>query len=346
MLSRLLLPVLAVIFAAAPLGAQSTPPSLEVARSLDTRRAVEQQWRLPSLKADALVRVKAVVGTAGNLQADEISVETLNPEDREAARTSVEAALGQTRIALAPGPVEFSLRARSGPRVPGCFPLKIYVPTTVTPGAAGIPEAAVRGMQQGVLKWNAALVGYHKGSVLDPFVLTDRRELADIVIEAFEDYTDFSSYLVDEQTGRTTLRIPLKRPLAVLFGSSLRWWHPEQITQQTMFQLGRVLGLGLSEVPTNVLWPSQSLYFVQSSTDVAGTRAPQIESARSATLGSVGIGGRTGVSFDVTPGDPLDYGGGDRTLTNYQLEDAGDLVRTRTCGSGLRANRPELNPTG
>ncbi|AGY57081.1 hypothetical protein [Gloeobacter kilaueensis] len=297
--------------------------SSDIERPLTARQAFAQKWKLPSLKSDALVHVRAQVQPDGHLSGIEMEVDGPPSEQQSAVRQSAQAALANLQLPIAAGAVEFSLRARANARIPACFPLKVYVSDQMEDSSEAVPEVAIRAMHLGVTKWNAAISSFHKGSVMEPFILTSRPEEADVRIEAYQDYPDYSGYFIDEQTGRMIVRVPLKRFKPGLLQGNFQWWHPEQVLQQTMFQMGRALGLDLSDQPSNVLFAGQSLYIVT---------GPQ----RGVGLGSYDI--RIAQFGDLVN----DQGGGDRTLTNFQLEDAGELIKHRRCGAGLRAALPVI----
>jgi hypothetical protein len=292
------------------------------------REAVQVQWKLPRLKTDGTATVKAQLLSDGHLIDPQFTLggplATEGGQAAELTRRSLEEAIRRAVVATASrGPVEFTLQIRSGGRVPGCFPLRVALPVVLKDTQEPIPEVLFKGLEQGLIKWNAMVVGYAEGKLPEPLVVVPSPEQADVVVEAFEDYPDYSSYFIDERSGRVVVRMPFKRDVGALLMPGFRWWHPEQITQQTMFQLGRQLGLGLSEINTNVLYPEQSLTFVTS---------PQK---------GLGVGTRN-VQTEVIGNLVNEYGGGDRTVTSFQLEDAGDFVRTRRCAAERAPTSPNV----
>ncbi len=300
----------------------------EVPGSVRVRSAVLAQWKLPSIKVDAIVNVKVNVQANGRLVEAQIGLDgpvaLAEVQALDETKRSVEAALRRTVVSGIPvGQVEFTLRARAGARIARCYPLRVYLPGLLQDNSEQMPPTSVQALRQGLLKWNAMVVGYAGGKLPAPLILAEDPKAADVVVEVFEDYPDYSTYLVDDTSGQTILRVPAKRPIAGLLQSGWRWWHPEQVTQQIMFQLGRLLGLNLEEQPSNVLYPSQSVYYV-SKLKGAGTSTKDVKSE--------------------VFGDLLDYGGGDRTVTSYQLEDAGDTIRRQNCvESGSRLPVPASN---
>lgn len=301
-----------------PLVAQIMPQAdLKLTTSAGTdevvRAAVIRQWKLPRLKKDATVEIQANLLSGGSLANAKITVQGIEGEALDETRISLEKALARIQlVGQAPGPISFTVSLRSGARYGACYPLKLYIPEHMEDSREPIEPRLVIALQQGAIKWNAMAVGYGEGKVVPPFVFVDHPTEANVRIEAYEDHPGYSSYLVDEATGQTILRMPVKQLRSGLISSGFRWWKQEPVTQMTMFQLGRLLGLDLSEEPTSVLYPGISRYVSAVKTAASSTKA----------VSTVLLGDR----------DPLeDDGIGDRTLTSFQLTDATDLLRRRAC---------------
>lgn len=325
-LLRLIWPVW-IALPVAPVLAQSVPQAnLAVSSSqsvaVQVRERVADNWRMPKLTSDARVTVRTEVLTGGSLGKAQISVEGATGQAADDIAASVQKAIAGTTVASAPtGPVQFTLRARSSPYFKSCFPLKVYVPNRLQDSGEVLPATSVTALEQAALKWNGAVVGYAEGKVTNPFVIASDPKAADIRFVVFQDHPDYSSYRIDEQTGQVLLPVPAKQEVAALFSAGYRWWSPEVLTQEGMFQLGRLLNLSLSDQQTNVLYAGPSTSILSHKTDLGSTRDYQVYDRLS-------LGGGQG---SLTSGGIQPESQGDRTLTNYQLIDAGDWVRNHTC---------------
>jgi hypothetical protein len=313
--------------------------------SAQVREAVAERWRLPALSDDAFVSVRATVLLSGAVVNPQIDIRGVAGEKRDQVRRSVEQAIGRSVAAAPPGPVEFTIRARAG-AYPGrvCGPLKVYVPAVMEDSPEPPPKTSLSGMRNGVERWNRIVVGYGQGKASAPFALVDDPAQADVRVRAFEDYTDYAGYIVDERTGQAIVHVPLKYMKYGLFSSGLRWWSPEVITQQTMFQLGRLLGLSISEEPSNVVYPGHSEYIAPiSGGRVLGADAFALEGLRQAAATSLSVSGRMAAEGMRTARTRnfVEEGGTDRTITDFQLDTVLDALRGRTCP---RAQEPDLAP--
>lgn len=329
-MKKYLLTLLLLTGSPLPLAAQMIPKAeltLKTSPGADdvVRVAVIRQWKLPRLKQDTTVEVQANLLADGSLANAKITLQGVEGEDRDETRISLEKALARTQlVGQSPGPILFTVALRSGARYSNCYPLKLYIPERTEDSREPIEPKLVTALQQGAIKWNAMAVGYGEGKVVPPFVFTDNPTEANVRIEAYEDHPGYSSYLIDEAAGQTILRMPVKQLRSGLISSGFRWWKQEPVTQMTMFQLGRLLGLNLSEEPTSVLYPGVSRYVAAVKTEASSTKAV------STTL--------------VGYGDPLeDDGIGDRTLTSFQLDDVTDQLRRRACNG---VNPATYSPQG
>ncbi|WP_164929269.1 TonB C-terminal domain-containing protein [Gloeobacter violaceus] len=241
--------------------AQEAPPEVnlrverDAAAGQKVRDAVVENWRLPAkLYQDVTARVQATVLLSGALVKPQISLDGLTGDERERTRRSLEEAIGRTVVSLPPGEVEFTILSRASAFEANCFPLKVYVPAAMKDSPEPVPATTVSGLREGALRWNRRLVRQSGGEPIDAFVLVDDPDQAHVRVEAFEDYPEYSNYLVDPQTRRVTVRVPIRELRSGLFASGFRWWHPDVVTLQTMFQLGRLLNLELSEEQGNALF--------------------------------------------------------------------------------------------
>jgi hypothetical protein len=291
------------------------------------RSAVLAHWRIPRLTDDMTVQAQFTVQADGKLTDPKVSVEGAAGDERNDTRISMERAIQQTQVVGLPvGSIAFTVQAKSGARYPRCFPVKVYVPTRTEDTKEEIYPTSLTGLRQGVIKWNAAVVGYSQEKVGAPFIFVNNPDEANLRIVAYEDHPTYSGYYTEEVSGQIVLHIPVKQSIPSLLGTGYRWGYKEPVTQDTMFHIGRFLGLNISANPSNVLFPGSSLVAAGSRTDASNTKAVVTEFA--------------GNSFEVET-----QGLGDRTLTNFQLEDAVTLVRERYCQTSPAPVQGEQPPT-
>ncbi|UFP95480.1 hypothetical protein [Gloeobacter morelensis] len=223
------------------------------------RQSVIENWQLPRLMGDATVRVRATVLLSGAVVEPELVSELPPGPELEEVRRSLNEAIGRTVAAVPPGPIEFTITARSGGAyLEGCFPLKVYVDPRLQDSPEPVPSVLLEAIAKGTERWNRLMAGFTRHAASEPFVMVGDPEAADVRVETYEQYPDFSSYLVSDDSRLAVVRLPLKQRREGLFAAGYRWRHPEVITQQAMFQLGRLLGLDPTAVPNNVLFPGAS----------------------------------------------------------------------------------------
>jgi len=227
-------------------------------RSQAVRDGVIERWQLPRLTEDATVRVRAQVLLSGAVVEPEIEVVGAEGEVRKEVMRSVEQAIARGVAQVPPGRVEFSVRVRGGSHTPACLPLRVYVPSAMEDSLEPMPPTSVAAMRSAAERWNLLVKRHGSAEVGEPFVLVDQPDGADVRIRAFERYGDYSSYLLDEATGQVTVNVPIKELRHGLFASGYRWWNPEVVTRQTLFQLGRLLGLPPADHPQNIMFPGHS----------------------------------------------------------------------------------------
>jgi hypothetical protein len=280
---------------------------------LKARSAVLANWRIPKLTGDMTVQAQFTVQADGRLADPKVSVEGSVGDERNNARISMERAIQQTQIVGLPsGPLAFTVQARSGARYPRCFPVKVYVPNRTEDTKEEIYATSLNGLRQGVIKWNALVVGYGQGKVGAPFVFVNKPEEANLRIVAYEDHPAYGGYYTDDSTDQVLLHIPVKETIPSMFSPGFRWGYQEPITQNTMFHIGRFLGLGISTDLSNVLYPGISRIGLGIKTDNSSTKSV--------------------ITEFVGDSDEVERKGfGDRTLTSFQLDDAVALVRERYC---------------
>ncbi|MBW4696281.1 MAG: hypothetical protein KME03_00025 [Aphanocapsa lilacina HA4352-LM1] len=307
--------------------AQQTPPevNLRVERDAATgqkaRDAVVENWRLPAkIYQDITARVQATVLLSGALVKPQITLEGLSGDERERTLRSLEEAIGRTVVPLPPGEVEFMILSRASSFEADCFPLKIYVSTAMKDSPEPVPATTISGLRQGALRWNQRLRRTTGGEPIDAFVLVDNPDQAHVRVEAYEDYPEYSNYFVDPQSRQVTVRVPIRELRSGLFASGFRWWHPEVVTLQTLFQLGRLLNLELSEEQGNVLFPGTRRFLA--------TRPP---------LGVTGnYAARALLQNDHIEAD----GRTDRSASDSQIQQVLDTVRKHACSTSAATPAP------
>ncbi len=307
--------VLALLVLPLPVLADTVPKTTTTDSDavIKARSAVLANWRIPKLTDDMTIQAQFNVLADGKLSDPKVSVEGLAGDESNNMRISMERAIQQTRVVGLPlGSLAFTVQAKSGARYPRCFPVKVYVPNRTEDTKEDIYATSFNGLRQGVIKWNAFVVGYSQGKVGAPFVFVNNPEEANLRIVAYQDHPDYSGYYTDDVSGQIFLHIPVKEAIPSLFGTGYRWGYQEPVTQDTMFHIGRFLGLGISPERSNVLYPGISRIAARSSTDYSSTKSV--------------------VTEFVGDGSEVERKGfGDRTLTSFQLDDAVTLVRERYC---------------
>ncbi|AGY58252.1 hypothetical protein [Gloeobacter kilaueensis] len=299
--------------------AQTPPPASNFAgNSIDSERVrqlVLERWQLPHLAGDAIASVRATVLPDHSLAVLGLDIRSARTVEREQVRSSLLAAIAGVSAPVAPGPVAFSLTARSGGAyLAGCFPLKVYVEPRLGDSAEALPSSSIEAIQQGARRWNRLITGFGDGgAAVTPFVLVTGPEAADVHIQGYRDYPDYASYLVNDAETQAVVRLPLKQKREAMFQSGEVWRHPEVVTQETMFQLGRLLGLDPSEVPDNVLYPNAS------NTIFARSTSGTIEQLKGVVL------------FGQGP-SLAEAGRTDRTIESEQLRTVAYSLRNRSCG--------------
>ncbi|UFP92823.1 TonB C-terminal domain-containing protein [Gloeobacter morelensis] len=308
--------------------AQQTPPEVKLRVERDAaagqkvRDAVVENWRLPAkMDQDVTARVQATVLLSGALVKPQITLEGLSGGERERAmRRSLEEAIGRTVVTLPPGEVEFTILSRASSFEAECFPLKVHVSAAMKDSPEPVPATTISGLQQGALRWNQRLRRVGGGGPIDAFVLVNDPEEAHVRVEAYEDYPEYSNYFVDPRSRQVTVRVPIRELRSGLFASGFRWWHPEVVTLQTMFQLGRLLNLELSEEQSNVLF--------------SGTR--RFQAARP-PLGLTGnYAARALLQNDHVEAD----GRTDRSASDSQIQQVLDTVRKHACSTSAATPAP------
>ncbi len=311
------------------------------AYSARVRKIVFARWKLPVVERTTIVRVEATVGPDGKASDSKIFVSPTLPNDAEVKR-SVGVILENTAFPTPPGDgpvaVEFKLLAQIGPLLSSCSPLTVYIPETLADRAGEvIPRSSLEGMVQAIARWNLA-AGDNKTAVIIP--VSDPTRAA-VRIEAYEDMPIFGPYLTDDSTGQTVVRVTVKRPVAGAMSGGFRTYRPDRIAQQTMFQLGRLLGLAPSPERNNILSPAFSDMDMRIRTPNSTTKDVQVYAVRSLD-GAVGSsqpptggparsrseGGSLGNStFDEDRELPLE----ERTISASQLEQVLKQGRSNSC---------------
>lgn len=320
---------------------QATTFAAEIPQASDAfnarvRNTVLSRWKIPFMERSTTVRVKATVGTDGKLTNAEFTLSP-TPTDNDKIRKSVEEVIASTSIVPAESgsvSVEFKMLGQVGPYLFSCFPLKIYVPSQFadSPGST-IPDTSVQGMTQGIMRWNRALSERSGGKITDPITAVSKPEMADVRIDAYEDMPPYGAYLTDNATGQVILRVALKRPIAGAIQSGYRLWQPLQVTQQTMFQIGRIVSLSPTTEANNVLLPMVATAKLKPSTEASGTKDVQVSLADGGgyTTSGNGLGAN---SSDLGSGIKADYTDStieERTIKPEQLDQVLTQIATRPC---------------
>ncbi len=298
------------------------------------RNTVLSRWKIPFMERSTTVRVKAIVGADGKLTSSEITISPSPTDDK--IRKSVEEVLTSTSLVPAEGKpvsVEFKMLGQVGPYLFSCFPLKVYVPSQFadSPGSS-IPDTSAQGMTEGIARWNRALSERSAGKITNPITAVNKPELADVRIDAYEDMPPYGAYLTDNATGQVILRVALKRPIAGAIQSGYRLWQPLQVTQQTMFQIGRIVGLSPTTEENNVLLPMVARARLKPSVEASGTKDVQVSLADGGNFTATGgNGGNAGDLASSLKGDYTDTTIEERTLKTEQLDQVLAQILARPC---------------
>jgi hypothetical protein len=198
MQKKLLVAMVTLCSWAVPLSAQTPPPvqlQIESDRqaNLQVQQAVATTWRLPRLTADATVRVRARVLLSGALVDPQIEIEGGTDEENENLRRSVEEAIGRTVVSIAPREIDFVLEANSSAYLPRCFPLRVYIFDTLRDSLEPPPPTSTQAMRLAVSRWHRILASYTDDKQAPPLTIVDDPEQADVWIEPYEKYDDFSA---------------------------------------------------------------------------------------------------------------------------------------------------------
>lgn len=307
------------------------------AYSARVRKIVFARWKLPIVERTTIVRVETTVSPDGKASESKIFVSPTLPNDAEVKR-SVGVILENTAFPTPPGDgpvaVEFKLLAQIGPLLSSCSPLTVYVPETLADRTGEvIPRSSLEGMVQAITRWNQA-AGDKKTAVIVP--VSDPTRAA-VRIEAYEDMPAFGPYLTDNATGQTVVRVALKRPVAGAVSGGFRSYQPDRVAQQTMFQLGRLLGLAPSAERNNILSPAFSDMDMRVRTPNSSTKNVQVYMGRSADgsfqsrQGGSSPRGSSGSLESNTIDDDSEYPLEERTISASQLEQVLKQGRSNSC---------------
>ncbi|UFP95573.1 hypothetical protein [Gloeobacter morelensis] len=314
----LILPLLVVC--QLPLQAQSpkqasSQQTTNAAVDAQVREAVIDNWLVPKLTSDAIITVNATLLPGGTLANPQLSVGGVQGSELNDTRTSFLKALSDTKISSNQpvGPVSFEVEARTRAGIARCYPLRVYLPTTTTDSKETIPTDLEETLQKAVVTWNKMAVSYSKAKTLPPYQFVDSPEKAEVIVEAYANHPSFSAYLIDDLTKKIILRIPVKVLYGGMVSTGLRWWSPGAVKQIALFEFGRLLGLGLSNVATNVLYPDFSREIL--TTETQDTQTSDVS-----------------VYAVAQDGDPYFYQGvGTKTVNSNQLQAVDSLLQSRVC---------------
>jgi hypothetical protein len=315
---------------------QTLPPPANIAGVTALRQAVAERLRFPNLQGWVSVDLAVKTAEDGRIVSVEATLDGPGAKERDVVVEALRRSLLGIQLSEAERSLETSFELRRGQHSVGCYPLTVYVPSTVADTGEPLRDLSLKALRQGVIKWNAIATGYSSGKIVPPLRIVERPEEATVVIVAFEDHPDYSTYLYDPEVGRLVVHVPVKKFLPGLIQSGFRWWHPNIVTEQTMFQLGRILGMPLSDMPGNVMWPGESTVVLPSITGPGNlnsstrdvqvgyiTAGDYISPASAGALGQINAASKTV--------DPVDVGATDRLITSYQLDDLVDHLKSRTC---------------
>jgi len=318
---------------------QTLPPPANSAGVAALRQAVAERLRFPNLQGWVSVDLAVKTAEDGRIVVVEATLDGPGAKERDVVVEALRRSLLGVRLGEAERSLETSFELRRGQLSVGCYPLTVSVPDTLADTGEPILALSRNALLQSVIKWNAVATGYSGGKLPAPLRIVESPEQATVVIIAFEDHPDYSTYLYEPQTGRLVVHVPLKKLVSGLLQSGFRWWHPNIVTEQTMFQLGRFLGMSLSDMPGNIMWPGESTVVLPKSTEAgnlnSSTRDVQVSFPQAgdfvapARLGSLGQ-----INAVAKTVDPKDVGATDRLITSYQLDDLVDHLKSRTCRIG------------
>jgi len=298
------------------------------------------RWKSPAPERTAIVRVTASATPAGRLEGIQISIEPpLSAQNEKLLRESLQDALTFTfppPPGLAAVPVEFKLVAQNGPYLASCYPLRLYVSTRYRDSGQDVPATSLSAMTGGISTWNSRITRHSGEKVGAAIVVVDRPEDAEVRLEPYEDMPGIGPYFEDQSTGQQVLRLGLTRSLNSATQVSRRALRTEIITQQTMFQLGRMLGLFPSNDERNMLAaslprPKAPVSQYSSTKDVQVEYASSFQIRSNGTRNNSPFAGITTAYQSDTAAESGDVEIEERTLAPEQLDEVIKNVTKRTC---------------